>query len=163
MKTSLALASRRDGVRDMAGRFRVTNVRAFGSVPRGDDADDSDLFALVVDLCESAWRSVLPLSQRGNEGDLATFAWVIVSEIPLNPPLRKGEGRTPTSSTANVHRADDSGLDLLVDPLPGATLFDLGGLKIELETPPGVPVDLLTPGDLPLKFRKQVLAGAMPV
>lgn len=55
---------------------------------------------------------------------------------------------------------DDSDLDLLVDALPGATLFDLGGLQVELEELLGVPVDLLTPGDLPPKFRDQVLAEA---
>ncbi len=54
-------------------------------------------------------------------------------------------------------------LDLLVDALPGATLFDLGGLQIELEELLGVPVDLLTPGDLSPKFRDQVLAEARPV
>lgn len=58
---------------------------------------------------------------------------------------------------------DGSDLDLLVDALPGATLFDLGGLQIELEELLGVPVDLLTPGDLPPKFRDQVLAEATPV
>jgi predicted nucleotidyltransferase len=58
---------------------------------------------------------------------------------------------------------DGSDLDLLVDALPGATLFDLGGLQIELEDLLGVSVDLLTPGDLPLRFREQVLAQARPV
>lgn len=58
---------------------------------------------------------------------------------------------------------DGSDLDLLVDALPGATLFDLGGLQGELEDLLGVNVDLLTPGDLPLKFRAQVLAEARPV
>ena len=29
---------------------------------------------------------------------------------------------------------DDSDLDLLVDALPGATLLDLGGLQVELES-----------------------------
>ncbi len=58
---------------------------------------------------------------------------------------------------------DGSDLDLLVDALPGATLFDLGGLQIELEQIVGVPVDLLTPEDLPLKIRARVLAEAMPV
>ena len=56
-----------------------------------------------------------------------------------------------------------SDLDLLLDPLPGTTLFDLGGLQLELEELLGVPVDLLTPGDLPKKFREQVLAEARPV
>ena len=66
----------------------------------------------------------------------------------------------------SVVRGDDtdgSDIDVLVDPLPGTTLFDLGGLQIELETLLGVQVDLLTPGDLPLKFRAQVLSEAQPV
>ncbi|MCW9059097.1 MAG: nucleotidyltransferase domain-containing protein [Gammaproteobacteria bacterium] len=58
---------------------------------------------------------------------------------------------------------DDSDLDLLVDALPGVTLFDLGGLQAELEDLLGVRVDLLTPGDLPPKLREQVLAEARPV
>ena len=66
----------------------------------------------------------------------------------------------------SVVRGDDtdgSDIDVLVDPLPGTTLFDLGGLQVELETLLGVTVDLLTPGDLPLKFRAQVLSEARPV
>ena len=58
---------------------------------------------------------------------------------------------------------DGSDLDLLVDALPGATLFDLGGLQDELESLLGVHVDLLTPSDLPPKFRAKVLAEAQPV
>ncbi len=38
---------------------------------------------------------------------------------------------------------DDSDLDLLVDPLPGVTLFDLGALQIELEETLGVSVEVL--------------------
>ncbi|MBI3772162.1 MAG: nucleotidyltransferase family protein [Gammaproteobacteria bacterium] len=63
----------------------------------------------------------------------------------------------------SVLHGSDSELDLLVDALPGAMLFDLGGLQIELEELLGVPVDLLTPGDLPPKFRARVLAEARPV
>ena len=64
-----------------------------------------------------------------------------------------------------LHGTDEEGsdLDLLVDALPGTTLFDLGGLQVELEELLGVSVDLLTPGDLPLKFRDQVLTEATPV
>lgn len=58
---------------------------------------------------------------------------------------------------------DGSDLDLLVDALPGTTLFDLGGLQVELEELLGVCVDLLTPGDLPVKFRERVLKDAVPV
>ncbi|WP_326544081.1 nucleotidyltransferase family protein [Pseudorhodoferax sp.] len=58
---------------------------------------------------------------------------------------------------------EDSDLDLLVDALPGTTLFDLGGLQVELEDLLGVRVDLLTPLDLPERFRADVLAQAQPV
>ena len=58
---------------------------------------------------------------------------------------------------------DGSDLDLLVDALPGATLFDLGGLQDELESLLGIHVDLLTPADLPQKFRAKVLAEARQV
>lgn len=58
---------------------------------------------------------------------------------------------------------DGSDLDLLVDALPGTTLFDLGGLQDELESLLGVQVDVLTPADLPPKFRATVLAEAQPV
>lgn len=59
--------------------------------------------------------------------------------------------------------AEGSDLDLLVDAMPGTTLFDLGALQVELEDLLGVPVDLLTPGDLPSRFRSAVLAEALPV
>jgi predicted nucleotidyltransferase len=64
-----------------------------------------------------------------------------------------------------LHGADAEGsdLDLLVDALPGTTLFDLGDLQVELEDLLGVSVDLLTPNDLPARFRAKVLAEARPV
>jgi predicted nucleotidyltransferase len=58
---------------------------------------------------------------------------------------------------------DGSDLDLLVDALPNATLLDLGDLEDELKLMLGVDVNLLTPGDLPPKFREKVLAEAQPV
>ncbi len=58
---------------------------------------------------------------------------------------------------------DGSDLDILVDALPGATLLDLGDLEDELKSLLGVDVDLLTPGDLPPKFRDRVLTEAQPV
>jgi predicted nucleotidyltransferase len=58
---------------------------------------------------------------------------------------------------------DGSDIDLLVDALPGATLLDLGDLQDELQSLLGVRVDLLTPGDLPAKFRAKVLTEAQPV
>lgn len=96
MRPSQALAQHRDAVCSAARRYRVNNLRVFGSVVRNKDTDGSDL-------------------------------------------------------------------DLLVDPLPGTTLFDLGGLQDELQELMGLRVDVLTPGDLPPQFRDQVLAEARPV
>lgn len=58
---------------------------------------------------------------------------------------------------------DDSDLDVIVDPLPGTTLFDLGGLHYRLESLLGVSVDLVTPGDLPKLFRERVVSEAKPI
>lgn len=57
----------------------------------------------------------------------------------------------------------DSDVDILVDPLPGATLLDLGGLQDELEALLGVAVDVVTPGDLPPQIRGRVVADARPL
>ena len=58
---------------------------------------------------------------------------------------------------------EGSDLDLLVDPLPGTTLFDLGGLQDELQELLGVSVDVLTLKDLPIKFRDIVAREARPL
>lgn len=83
--------------------------------------------------------------------------------------VREAAGRFRTTNPrifgSVLHGTDRDGsdLDLLVDALPGATLFDLGGLQVELETLLGIHVDLLTPADLPSRFRAEVLAEAQPV
>ena len=47
----LRLRRQRRAILDAAGRRRVSNVRVFGSVARGDDDEDSDV-DLLVDLAE---------------------------------------------------------------------------------------------------------------
>ena len=58
---------------------------------------------------------------------------------------------------------DNSDLDILVDPTPDTTLFDIGAIRHELGKLLGVPVDVLTPNALPDNFRATVLAQARPV
>jgi predicted nucleotidyltransferase len=96
MRPSEALEEKREAIRELVPRFRVSNPRVFGSVLHGLDQESSDL-------------------------------------------------------------------DLLVDTLPGTTLFDLGGLQEHLRGLLGVRVDVRTPGDLPLTFRDKVLSEAEPV
>lgn len=66
----------------------------------------------------------------------------------------------------SVVRGDDtenSDLDLLIDPTPDTTLFDIGAIRHELFQLLGVPVDVLTPKALPEKFRAAVLSKALPI
>lgn len=56
-----------------------------------------------------------------------------------------------------------SDLDLLVDVPRGTTLFDMARAQAELRRQLGVPVDLLTPNDLPAAARGHILAIATPV
>lgn len=58
---------------------------------------------------------------------------------------------------------DESDLDILVDPMPQMTLFDIGAIRHELAQLLGVPVDVLTPKALPDSLRDRVLAEARPV
>jgi len=59
--------------------------------------------------------------------------------------------------------AEDSDLDLLVDPSPETSLLDIAKLQIQLENAVGIKIDLRTPMFLPASFRSKVLAEAVPV
>ena len=95
---------------------------------------------------------------------------------PLHESLR--QQRTAVLDAAQRHKAHNlrvfgsvargaersaSDIDILVDALPGATLFDLGALQVELEELLGAKVDLVTPGDLPTSFRSAVLVEAVSI
>ena len=80
----------------------------------------------------------------------------------LVPQFRASNPRVFGSVVRGLDR-ETSDLDILVDTLPGTTLFDLGGLQEELRGLLGVRVDVRTPGDLPLTFRDQVVSEAEPV
>jgi hypothetical protein len=93
-----------------------------------------------LDNVNSHRQQVLDLAAQYRAGNVRLFGSVLRGEV-----------------------APGSDIDLLVDPLPGATLFDLGGLQVELQELLGVPVDLLTPGDLPSSWRQRVLSTAVPL
>jgi len=59
----------------------------------------------------------------------------------------------------------DSDVDILVEFEPSTTvsLFDLGGMLMELRALLGRDVDLRTPGDLSTHFRQAVLREARPL
>ncbi|MGK9051987.1 nucleotidyltransferase family protein [Neorhizobium petrolearium] len=66
----------------------------------------------------------------------------------------------------SVARGEDgpgSDIDILVDALPGATLFDLGGLQDTLETLLQVKVDLVTSGGIRKSMRERILSEATAI
>ncbi len=66
-------------------------------------------------------------------------------------------------SVAKGTDTNESDLDILVDPTPDTTLFDLGAIRFKLRNLLGVPVDVLTPMALPDSFRDRVVDEAIPI
>lgn len=64
-----------------------------------------------------------------------------------------------------LHNEDteQSDLDVLIDPTPETTLFDIGAIRYKLRQLLGVRVDVLTPDALPESFRALVLAEAVSI
>lgn len=58
---------------------------------------------------------------------------------------------------------EQSDLNLLVDPQPRMSLFEIGAIRRELRNLLGLEVDVLTPRALLDSFRDRVLAEARPV
>lgn len=77
---------------------------------------------------------------------------------------RHGLARPRVYGSVLIGRDDEqSDLDLLVDESDTTTLFTLTRLQRAAQELLGVSVSVLTPGDLPAKFRDQVLKQAQPL
>ncbi|MBM3555050.1 MAG: nucleotidyltransferase family protein [Alphaproteobacteria bacterium] len=63
-------------------------------------------------------------------------------------------------SAARGDDTEKSDLDLLLQPAPDMTLFDIGAIRGELRALLGVEVDVVTPGALPAPLRDRIMAGA---
>ncbi len=59
--------------------------------------------------------------------------------------------------------AEDSDLDLLVDPARDTSLMDIARIQGRLEQLLGISVDVLTPLSLPESYRGRVISEARPV
>lgn len=57
----------------------------------------------------------------------------------------------------------ESDLDILIDPTPQLTLFDMAKITLELSDLLGVKVQVQTPNCLPDGWRDEVLTKAQPV
>jgi predicted nucleotidyltransferase len=126
---------------------------------------DKDFFELFWVLLEIQFLIAYYLSEFNRENAMRPSVVLDRKRNAVREVARRFPVANPRVFGSVLHGTDrdDSDLDLLVDALPGATLFDLGGLQDELEALLGIHVDLLTPSDLPIKFRAQVLAEAQPI
>ena len=80
----------------------------------------------------------------------------LVSRYGLSRPRIYGSVLSGTDT-------DESDLDLLVDATETTTLFTLARLEHAAQELLGVQVSVLTPGDLPVKFRDRVLERTEPL
>lgn len=76
---------------------------------------------------------------------------------------RRARNARVFGSVLHGRDTEESDLDILIDPTPETTLFDIGAIRHELRELLNVPVDVLTPNALPDKFKAAVLAEARPV
>ena len=66
-------------------------------------------------------------------------------------------------SVARGEADAESDLDVLVDLEPGRSLFDLGGLLVDLQDLLGLKVDVVTEKGLRPRLRERVLKEAVPL
>ncbi len=66
-------------------------------------------------------------------------------------------------SVARGEDTPESDIDFLVDMEPGRSLFDLGGLLVDLENLLGCKVDVMTEKSLHWYIREKVLREARPL
>ncbi len=66
-------------------------------------------------------------------------------------------------SVARGEARPESDIDFLVELEPGRSLFDLGGLLVDLQQLLGRPVDVVTEAGLRRRIRERVLAEARPL
>lgn len=80
---------------------------------------------------------------------------IILEQNVLNPRV--------FGSVLNGTDTELSDLDILVDPTPTTSLFDIGAIRFELKAMLHIEVDVLTPNALPDSFRTLVIAQAKPI
>lgn len=66
-------------------------------------------------------------------------------------------------SVARGEDTEKSDVDVLIDPLANTSLFDIGEMEADLESPLGIKVQVLTLGCLPASGREAVLKEAIPL
>jgi len=80
---------------------------------------------------------------------------IIFSHKMINPRV--------FGSVADGTDTEFSDLDILVDPIAGASLFDLAEIEIALQKLLQIKIDILTPKFISKRYRDDVLSEALPL
>lgn len=75
----------------------------------------------------------------------------------------RGSNPRVFGSTLTGNDTEGSDLDILIDPTPEMTLFDIAAILHELRLLLGIKVDIITPNSLPQHFQAKVIAEAKPI
>ena len=102
---------------------------------------------------------------RGTAEDMKPSEALALNRAAIRHVVKSHRARNARvfGSVLRGQDTDGSDLDILIDPTPETTLFDIGAIRHELGQLLGVPVDVLTPNALPDSFREKVIAEARPV
>ncbi len=92
------------------------------------------------DLYYQKWHKVLIYLTQGNNMKPSAALRIHREAVKKAVLARRACNARVFGSTLSGTDTDGSDLDLLVDTLPGTTLFELGGLQVDLEELLGVPV-----------------------
>ena len=123
---------------------------------------------------EFGWESSPASLNRRTFGTWLADRIRCMKDVPIPIPEKqiaefcRRHGVAKLSLFGSILRDDfgpDSDIDFLVEFLPGVrySLFDLGGMYMELREMFGREVDLKTPGDLSKYFREKVIRQARPL
>ena len=73
---------------------------------------------------------------------------------------RRAKNPRVFGSVLHGEDTEQSDLDILVNPTPETSIFDIGEIRCQLRTLLGVPVDVLTPQALHFRLRDRVISEA---
>jgi predicted nucleotidyltransferase len=90
---------------------------------------------------------------------------LMIHRVQIRAVIHAHKGVNPRvfGSTVRGEDTDKSDLDILIDPTPETTFFDIGAMRRELRLLLGVAVDVLTPKGLSENIRANILAEAVAI
>ena len=139
------------------------------SITRAQVFDEAGFFQLVADLTapnsyagKSGFRGdTINRSPSEGEKKLDTAALLEKKKDILQIAAKHGARNIRIfGSVARGEARSDSDVDFLVDMEPGRTLFDMGGLLMDLRDLLGLQVDVVTEQGLKPRIRDRVLREA---